>query len=56
MTYPRNKYPLFSLPTYLLPLSTYPIYYIPPRLHTYYLLPNLPNKLITYPTFNKLMF
>jgi hypothetical protein len=47
MTYPQNKYLLISLPTYLPPTSTYPIYYIQPKLHTYYLLPNLPNELIT---------
>jgi hypothetical protein len=28
-------------------LSFYPIYHISPMLHTYYILPNLPNKLIT---------
>jgi hypothetical protein len=51
----KIKYLLFSLPTYLLPTNAYPIYYILPRLQTYDLLPNLPNKLITYPTFNKLI-
>jgi hypothetical protein len=41
--------------TYLQPTSSYPIYYILPGLHTYSLLPSLPKKLITYPTFNKLI-
>ncbi len=49
MTYPQNKIPL----AYPLTISAYPTYYILLRLHTYYLLPSLPNKLITYPTFNK---
>jgi hypothetical protein len=48
----KIKYLLFNLPTYSLHTSTYPIYYILPSLHTYDLLPNLLNKLITYPTFN----
>jgi hypothetical protein len=55
MTYPQNTYLLLNLPTYLLHTNTYPIYYILPRLRAYYLLPSLPNKLITYPTFNKLI-
>jgi len=42
----KIKYLLLSLPTYLLPTSAYPICYILPRLHTYHLLPSLPNKLI----------
>jgi hypothetical protein len=50
------KYLLLNLLTYLQPSSIYPIYYMLFRLHTYYLLPSLPNKLVTYPTFNKLSF
>jgi hypothetical protein len=55
-TYYLGYIPTIYYLTYLLLITTSHTYHILLKLHTYYLLFSLPNKLISWPTFSKLIF